>query len=150
MLRGEYIFFEKLSFCCFLIPICLLLVPNGSILCHLNLVYLIYDIIHSLKYQKSSKYRDCKDIGIRKSEFVAKTQFLLGKIFYPVMYLYGFSIIYHEYTLYIVYLYGLSIIYPEYTLYSVFIWVEYNLSWIYSRYNVFIWVEYNLSWIYSV
>ena len=133
MLRGEYIFFEKLSFCCFLIPICLLLVPNGSILCHLNLVYLIYDIIHSLKYQKSSKYRDCKDIGIRKSEFVAKTQFLLGKVFYPVMYLYG-----------------LSIIYPEYTLYSVFIWVEYNLSWIYSRYNVFIWVDYNLSWIYSV
>ena len=32
--------------------------------------------IYSVKYQRSPTF-DCKDIGIRKSEFVAKTQFLL-------------------------------------------------------------------------
>ena len=33
------------------------------------------NIIHSLKYLRSTTI-SCKDIGIRKSEFVAKTQFL--------------------------------------------------------------------------
>ena len=41
----------------------------------LNLDYLI-NIIQSLKYLRSTTL-GCKDIGIRKSEFVPKTQFLL-------------------------------------------------------------------------
>ena len=40
-----------------------------------NLDYLIYQLIHGLKYRRSTAL-GCKDIGIRKFEFVAKTQFL--------------------------------------------------------------------------
>ena len=54
----------------FLIPISLQ--PDG-----VNLQYfkLSSNRIHSLKYQRSPTL-NCKDIGIRKSGFVAKTQFL--------------------------------------------------------------------------
>ena len=44
------------------------------LICQTQIIWSIR--IHSLKYLKSTTL-GCKDIGIRKSEFVAKTQFIL-------------------------------------------------------------------------
>ena len=43
------------------------------------LVFNFLIILYSLKYQRSTT-SDCKDTGIRKSDFVAKTQFLYETI----------------------------------------------------------------------
>ena len=41
--------------------------------------------IHRLKYLRSTIFGCCKDKGIRKFEFVAKTQFLWTKLFFHTM-----------------------------------------------------------------
>ena len=69
----------------FLIPISMK--PNG-----VNLRLFLSNIIHSLKYQRSTT-SGCKDIGIGKSEFLAKTHFSCFRRFliYKQKYIYGLT-----------------------------------------------------------